>query len=94
MALDVEEVRRIAELARLELTAAEELAFARQLSDVVDYIDQLQSFEVTAEDPESAGLPEADDVVAPGLAVERFLDNAPESLDRFLLVPRVKSDGQ
>lgn len=95
MSLDVEEVRRIAELARLQLSAGEEATFASQLSEIVDYIDQLRAFdagvalsggvepeqEVAANDVPAAGRPLLDD----------FLDNAPASLDRFLLVPQVKA---
>ena len=95
MSLDVEEVRRIAELARLRLSASEEATFASQLSEIVDYIDQLRAFDagvarsggaepeqgVAANDVPAAGRPLLDD----------FLDNAPASLDRFLLVPQVKA---
>jgi len=45
MALTTEEVRKIASLARLRFTAAEEAAIAGQLGKIVDYIDQLQRFE-------------------------------------------------
>ena len=93
MALTIEEVRKIAELARLELASDEEQLFARQLGDVVDYIDQLASFETTPEDEADASLSEAEDRVGSSLPVEDMLTNAPEALDRFLVVPRVKSDG-
>ncbi len=42
MALTIEEVRKIAFLARLRFTPEEESAFAGQLGKIVDYIDQLQ----------------------------------------------------
>ncbi|MEM1247689.1 MAG: Asp-tRNA(Asn)/Glu-tRNA(Gln) amidotransferase subunit GatC [Acidobacteriota bacterium] len=93
MALTIEEVRKIAELARLQLTSEEEELFAKQLGDVVDYIDQLGNFETTPEDAAEASLAEAEDVVGPALAIDDVLANAPEALDRFLVVPRVKSDG-
>lgn len=93
MALTIEEVRRIAELARLQLSSQEEELFARQLGDVVDYIDQLESFETTPEDAAEASLAEAHDRVGPPLEIDDVLANAPEALDRFLVVPRVKGDG-
>ena len=95
MSLDVEEVRRIAELARLQLSAGEEAKFASQLSKIVDYIDQLRTFDAKAAQPDDTA-PEQDaaanDVPAGNRPLlDDFLDNAPASLDRFLLVPQVKA---
>jgi len=99
MALDLDEVRRIAALARLELKPAEEELFVEQLSEIVDYVDQLREFETapgSCEDslaePMACGAkaaPEADDVAADTLPRTRFLDNAPRVLDGYLVVPRV-----
>ena len=98
MALTLDQVRKIAELARLRLTPEEEARFAGQLGEVVDYIDQLQSYlgdersEVGS--PMTLGearLPEAADTVEPCLPREVFLANAPAAIDGFLLVPRVSA---
>lgn len=95
MSLNVEEVRRIAELARLQLSAGEEATFASQLSKIVDYIDLLRTFD--AGDAQSDDGEPQRDVAANDVPAERrplldaFLDNAPASLDRFLLVPQVKA---
>ena len=43
MALNLEEVRKIATLARLRFTPEEEAVFVGQLGRIVDYIDQLQA---------------------------------------------------
>lgn len=92
-------MRRIAELARLRISAREETTFASQLSEIVDYIDQLREFDEGAaslEDTEAAcetadnDLPRPADAVGSAL-LDQFLDNAPASLDRFLLVPQVKA---
>ena len=95
MSLDVEEVRRIAELARLQLSAGEEAQFASQLSEIVDYIDQLRTFDAGTALPEDTGPAQdaaANDVPAGDRPLlDDFLDNAPASLDRFLLVPQVKA---
>jgi len=93
MALTHEDVRKIATLARLRLTPREEERFAGQLSDVVDYIDQLQG--LAAETPETAveGMRERVDQPGECLPRETFLANAPASLDAFLLVPEVKGSG-
>lgn len=100
MSLAVEEVRRIAELARLRISAREEATFAGQLADIVDYIDQLREFDEGAASVDDAGaavgaaadndLPRQVEA-AGGPLLDRFLDNAPATLDRFLLVPQVKA---
>jgi aspartyl-tRNA(Asn)/glutamyl-tRNA(Gln) amidotransferase subunit C len=91
MALTIEEVRKIATLARLRFTPEEEGRFAAQLGQIVGYIDQLQSFAGSADARASTGLPEGEDVVVPGLPREKFLANAPEQRDGFLVVAEVKA---
>jgi aspartyl-tRNA(Asn)/glutamyl-tRNA(Gln) amidotransferase subunit C len=98
MALTNEEVRKIATLARLRFTAEEEARLTGQLARIVDYIDQLQSFEINSPDaaaPAAAvqGVLEAADRPQDCLPRERFLANAPASMDGFLLVPEVKGGG-
>ena len=93
MALSAAEVRKIARLARLRLSAEEEQTFAPQLAEILDYVDQLSSFETAAPSELKAEGLERDD--EPGESVERrdFLDNAPRSWGSFLLVPQVKGSG-
>jgi aspartyl-tRNA(Asn)/glutamyl-tRNA(Gln) amidotransferase subunit C len=89
MSLSLEEVRRVATLARLRLAPEEESRFAEQLSRVVDYIDQLRDFAGDrAASPEAAGL-EAEDTPDDSLPRELFLANAPAHEGPFLVVPRV-----
>ena len=99
MSLPLAEVRRIAELARLQLSTDDEATFAVQLSEIVDYIDQLRTFDVGAPEVQDAEQAAADTVndeprlpdPEAEVLFEHFLDNAPASLDRFLLVPQVKA---
>lgn len=93
MALTTEDVRKIATLARLRLTPDEEARFAGQLAKIVDYIDQLQTYEGAEVDLGSRGVQEMEDAPHECLPRERFLANAPASLDAFLLVPEVKGGG-
>ena len=93
MALTTEDVRKIATLARLRLTPDEETRFASQLAKIVDYIDQLQTYEIAGPDLGSRGVQEMADVPQDCLPRARFLANAPASLDAFLLVPEVKGGG-
>ncbi|MEO6192374.1 MAG: Asp-tRNA(Asn)/Glu-tRNA(Gln) amidotransferase subunit GatC [Thermoanaerobaculia bacterium] len=93
MALTHEDVRKIATLARLRFTPEEETRLTGQLATIVDYIDQLQSFEGAAPDAAVQGVREAVDQPRDCIARERFLANAPASMDGFLLVPEVKGGG-
>ncbi len=96
MALTHEDVRKIATLARLRFSAEEEVRLTGQLARIVGYIDQLQSFE--GEEPAGGvqgvqGVRELADLPQECLPRERFLANAPASMDGFLLVPEVKGGG-
>jgi len=95
MALTLEEVRKIASLARLRFSPEEERVFTDQLGHIVDYIDQLQRFETgTAEPALALPVREAEDRVGECLPREVFLANAPASaLGEFLVVPEVKGGG-
>ena len=99
MALTLEDVRKIASLARLRFSPEEERVFTDQLGHIVDYIDQLQRYETgtKSEKTEAASaLPvrEAEDRLGPCLPREIFLANAPASaLGEFLVVPEVKGGG-
>jgi aspartyl-tRNA(Asn)/glutamyl-tRNA(Gln) amidotransferase subunit C len=90
MSLSVDEVRRIALLARIRLSPEEERTFAPQLGQILDYVAQLEQYSIASPAPEETPALEAADVEAPSMAREALLDNAPATLDVFLLVPQVK----
>ncbi len=91
MDLSTQEVKEIARLARLVLSPDEEVLYARQLGQIVSYIEQLESFECAPTQTSSPTLPEAEDLPAAGdVSTEDFVRNAPEALDTFLIVPQVK----
>jgi aspartyl-tRNA(Asn)/glutamyl-tRNA(Gln) amidotransferase subunit C len=94
MALTIEEVRKIAALARLRLNPEEEAVFVGQLGKIVDYIDQLQRYESGSELEAAQGAPEAGDRVQECMPREQFLANAPAAMDGFLLVPEVKGSDE
>jgi aspartyl-tRNA(Asn)/glutamyl-tRNA(Gln) amidotransferase subunit C len=93
MALTHEDVRKIATLARLRFAPEDEERFAGQLAKIVDYIDQLQGYEGEAPTADVPGVREMEDIPHECLPRERFLANAPASMDGFLLVPEVKGGG-
>lgn len=83
----------VAGLARLALTPDEKAAFARQLGDVLGYIEKLQSVDVSGVDPTAHAFDVhnvwAEDVPAPALPVGDVLRNAPASRDNMIAVPKV-----
>ncbi|HLJ53900.1 MAG TPA: Asp-tRNA(Asn)/Glu-tRNA(Gln) amidotransferase subunit GatC [Chthonomonadaceae bacterium] len=93
MALSRDEVRKVALLARLELTDTELDAQAVQINDLLKQFEILQSVDVTGVEPTSHPIPLVnvlrDDAVRPSLAREQALANAPESRNGCIVVPRV-----
>ena len=95
MAIDRAQVRHVARLARLALSAEEEERFAAQLAHVLDYIERLQAIDVTGVEPLSfAGDAQADvamrqDEPRPSLPREKVLAPAPQQDGRAFVVPRI-----
>ena len=93
MSLSAEEVRKVADLARLELSEADVETMARQLSAIVDYINQLQLVNTDGVEPLAHALDLhdvfRDDVPAKSLSEAEALANAPARKDNFYSVPAV-----
>lgn len=83
----------VASLARLALTPEEKATYARQLGDILAYIETLKQVDVTGVEPTAHAYDVhnvwAADVAQPGLAVEDVLRNAPASRDNMISVPKV-----
>ena len=89
-----EDVLRIAELARLELTRDEIELFARQLGDILKYVDQIQALDTTGVAPTSHVMHqplEREDAPHETLPRPTALANAPDAAAEagFFKVPRV-----
>jgi aspartyl-tRNA(Asn)/glutamyl-tRNA(Gln) amidotransferase subunit C len=93
--LGADDVRKIAALARLELTPAEVELFTRQLGDILAYADELQAIDTSGVAPTSHPLGDLpawrDDVLEPSLDRDVILAQAPEASVRAGLfkVPKV-----
>ena len=93
MSLNLEDVARIARLARIELSAAERETTRDQLNDILGFIEQLQAVDTTGIEP----MAHAVDVVQrlrPDVVTETdrradFQAVAPETEGGLYLVPRV-----
>jgi len=83
----------VANLARIELTAAERERFTAQLGDVLAYIALLNEVDVAGVEPTAHAFPVvnvwAEDVPEAGLPVADALRNAPEQRDHMFVVPKV-----
>ena len=92
--LNHKEVKRIAELARLELTADELDLFTRQLGDILTYVEQIRTLDTTGVAPTSSVLNrpvDRTDEPRPSLSRADLLRNAPDAAPEAGLfkVPRV-----
>jgi aspartyl-tRNA(Asn)/glutamyl-tRNA(Gln) amidotransferase subunit C len=99
-ALTAEQVRHVAKLARLRLSAEEVGHYAGQLSAILGYIAKLNELNVEGVEPMAHALDRAnvfrDDVPPPeglGMDVEVALANAPQRDGRFFQVPKVLGEG-
>lgn len=93
MKLSVEQVRHVANLARLQLSAEEEQRFSVQLSAILDAVAELEQVDTREVEPTShatlaADLLRADEVRA-SLDPERALQNAPARVGTSFAVPKV-----
>ncbi len=97
MAITKSDVEKIAELARLELTAKETDLFTDQLSSIIGYVEKLNELDTTDVPPMSHCAPaggdseyaKRDDQVRPGLGQKLAVENAPDSEAGFFKVPKV-----
>lgn len=93
MALTPQEVRKVAELARLHLSEEELALQTRHINELVARFQKLQQLDVEGIEPTSHCIPVynvfREDVERPALEPEAILANAPEARDGFFIVPRI-----
>lgn len=86
MALTRQQVEHIAELAKLKLSDAEIDLMMPQLSAILEHAARLQELDTDAISPTASVVPlhnvMRDDVIAPSLAREDALANAPDKDDK------------
>jgi aspartyl-tRNA(Asn)/glutamyl-tRNA(Gln) amidotransferase subunit C len=100
-AVSLEDVRHVADLANLELTAEELPRMAHDLNAVIGYIAQLSELDTTKIEPmaqvaEALGIAPATsgetlraDTVKPSVDRTAVMSQAPETDGRFFKVPKV-----
>ncbi|MDJ0579371.1 Asp-tRNA(Asn)/Glu-tRNA(Gln) amidotransferase subunit GatC [Crocosphaera sp.] len=91
--LDTEQVQKIAHLARLEITNAEEEEFAGQLSSILDYFEQLSELDTENVAPttraiELSNITRQDSSEVYG-DCSALLEQAPNPEGEFFRVPQI-----
>jgi aspartyl-tRNA(Asn)/glutamyl-tRNA(Gln) amidotransferase subunit C len=96
--MDLEEVQKVAKLARLELGDADLAAFAGQLTAILHHIDQLKPLDTEGVEPLAHPLPLRNvfraDEPRPSLSPDEALANAPARTGDFFAVPAVLESGE
>ena len=93
MKITLEQVRYVAELARLELAPAEEERLTGQLNAILEYMGQLAEVDTAGVEATSHVLPLTnvmrDDVVHECLTTAEALANAPAAEQGHFAVPKI-----
>ena len=93
MEISKQDVEKVAKLARLAITDPEKDAFAKQLGQILTYVEKLEQYDTTGVEPTATVLGQTNvfrkDVVRPSLAVEKALANAPEREADGFCVPKI-----
>ena len=93
MSLDKDTVKKLATLARLDLPDAELTHLAGELTNIMQFVEQLGEVNTDGVAPMASvahmNLPRRKDEVTDGGYPERVLANAPDAMDGFFTVPKV-----
>ena len=94
--IDLEQVRKVALLARLELTADEEEQFTGQLSGILDYVEQLKELNTDDVEPTTRAIELNNITRTDSLQTfaerDAILDCAPDCEDGFFKVPKILTE--
>ena len=91
--IDEATVRRVARLARLEITDGEAGSLKGELNAILKWVEQLSAVDTKGVEPMtrvvSIGMKQREDVVDDGGKAADIVKNAPMSEDNFFVVPKV-----
>ena len=93
MTLDKETVKNIANLARIKVPKNNLDHLAKELSSIMDWVEQLNSVDTNGVEPLTSvinvKLPQREDEITDGDCREKVLENGPETEDGYFAVPKV-----
>lgn len=87
------DVKYVAHLARLALFPEEEKKLGAQLGNIIGFVEQLKSVDVSAVEPTAHAVPTVNvtraDEVRPSLPQDEALRNAPKQAGGLFIVPKI-----
>ncbi len=91
--IDIDQVRKVANLARLQLTEAEQQQFTGQLNRILEYVQQLDELDTKDVAPTTRAI-EVSNITRPDqleIFAEReaILNSAPDREESFFKVPKI-----
>jgi aspartyl-tRNA(Asn)/glutamyl-tRNA(Gln) amidotransferase subunit C len=93
MGITIDEVNKIALLARLDMTEEEAAICAEQMDTILTYMDTLNELDTSSVEPMYSPVDHVsvfrDDKVVQTTSREAILDNAPEEDGRYFIVPKI-----
>jgi aspartyl-tRNA(Asn)/glutamyl-tRNA(Gln) amidotransferase subunit C len=91
--IQLEDVKKVALLSRLELNEEELQTMTSQMAAILDYVEQLQELDTDGVEPMAHAIEMRnvfrDDVATPSLPREQALANAPDQDGEFYRVPAI-----
>jgi aspartyl-tRNA(Asn)/glutamyl-tRNA(Gln) amidotransferase subunit C len=88
-----QDVEKVAKLARLLVAEGEKDMFAKQLSQILTHVEQLNRYDTEGIEPTATVLGQTnvfrEDVISPSLPVDKALHNAPEREGDGFSVPKI-----
>lgn len=96
MKLTIEQVKSIANLARLAVSDREAEQYRQELSAILDYIDQLQTVDTAGVEPTSqvtdlTNIMRGDEVEPSGID-QQLIATAPNHDEGYIVIPKVFKD--
>lgn len=94
--ITADDVRKVANLARLDLPEEKIATYTGQLERILDYVAQLESVDTEGVPPTTRAVEVVnvtrDDVVTPTDVREKLLNEAPQREGDFFRVPKILAD--
>ena len=93
MSVDIDTVKRVAKLARIDVSAEQANKMQGDLNTILGFVEQLNEVDIEGVEPMTSvvdvAMKKRADVVNDGDKADDVVANAPASEDNFFMVPKV-----
>jgi len=93
MKISMEDVEKVGQLARLELSKEEVCTFTGQMDSILSYVEKLNELDTSHITPTAHAVPLENafrpDVTTQSIGTENALSSAPDQVEGFFRVPKV-----